>query len=41
VICTHAPTITASWELYTYTLTGAEADAITDYTDLYGEITST
>lgn len=33
-IATHVPSITTSFQNYTFTLSGAEADAITDYSDL-------
>jgi hypothetical protein len=33
-IATYSPTITTSYAAYSYTLSGAEADAITDYTNL-------
>ena len=40
-IATYTPTITASYALYSYTLSGAEADAISDYTALRLRFTST
>lgn len=40
-IATYTPTITASYALYSYTLSGAEADAITNYGDLRVRFTST
>lgn len=33
-IATHNPTITTSFQLFTFTLSGAEADSITNYGDL-------
>ena len=40
-IATYSPTITASFATYSYTLSGAEADAISDYTALRLRFTST
>ena len=41
VIATATPSITAAYQTFTFTLTGAEAGNITDYTDLRLRFTST
>ena len=41
VIATNTPSITAAYQTFTFTLSGAEAAAITDYTDLRLRFTST
>ena len=41
VIATNAPSITAAYQTFTFTLSGAEAAAITDYSDLRLRFTST
>ena len=41
VICSFSPAVTGTYAIYPYTLSGAECDAITDYTDLYLWLTST